>query len=364
MKKASSETFKFVRDRACKHKFGAHIGATGGVSNAVLNAMDVGANSFALFLKSPRRWVSPDIKDSEAEKFIELCKEHGYNTRTDILPHGQYFINLASPEPEKEKKSYDSFLDDLKRCEKLNIGLYNFHPGSVMDGDHSEALERLASNINKAIKETSFVKIVIENMAGHGNLIGGKLEELKTVIDMIEDKSRVGVCIDTCHSFAAGYDMSTEEAQKDFWKNFEEIIGWDYLSAIHLNDSKAPLGANKDLHQNIGLGVLGLECFRVLANSPKLEGLPIILETPCKDDDAIYGEEIKLLELLRGIIPDGQQFLETSKVLAKKGEKERLEHLKKFEKKQSQSTANSNGKNKRRQQTLDSSFTSKKKKNA
>ncbi|KAK6465783.1 xylose isomerase-like protein, partial [Scheffersomyces coipomensis] len=331
--------FKYTRDTECKFKFGAHVGMSGGISNAVTNAMDIGANSFALFLKSPRKWVSPDIKDEEAEKFIQLCEEHNYNPRTDILPHGSYFINLANPDKEKEDKAYGSFLDDLKRCEKLNIGLYNFHPGSSLDSDHKEALQRLAKNINKAIKETSFVKIVIENMAGHGNLIGSNLEDIKEVIDLIDDKSRVGVCLDTCHSFAAGYDITTGEKFEKFLNDFDEIIGPDYLSAIHLNDSKAPLGANRDLHQKLGYGFLGLEVFRVIANYPRLQSIPIILETPVGDNDSIYGEEIKLLEWLQDKKETDSEFVQKRDELSKLGATERAEHLKKFEVKQTKTKA-------------------------
>lgn len=330
-KKTPSEpVFKYPRVEG-SFKFGAHVAMAGGVSKAVTNAMDIGANSFALFLKSPRKWVSPAIKEEEAAEFKRLCEKYGYNPRTDVLPHGSYFINLANPDEEKELKAYGSFLDDLKRCEKLDIGLYNFHPGSSLDGDHKEALAKLAKNINRAIKDTSFVKIVIENMAGHGNLIGSNLQDIRDVIDLVDDKSRVGVCIDTCHTFAAGYDIVDQKSWTAFWKQYEEIVGWEYLSAIHLNDSKAPLGANRDLHQSLGLGFLGLEVFRIIANDKRLQGIPIILETPVEKDDSIYGEEIKLLEWLQGREADDAEFVEKTEELLKKGAKERAEHLKKFE---------------------------------
>mmetsp|Transcript_2622 Transcript_2622/g.3066 ORF Transcript_2622/g.3066 Transcript_2622/m.3066 type:complete len:388 (+) Transcript_2622:51-1214(+) len=335
LKATKQVEFKYSRDTTCKFKFGAHVAMAGGISKALTNAMNIGANSFALFLKSPRKWVSPDIKEDEVAKFAELCKEYGYNPRTDILPHGSYFINLANPDAEKEEKAYGSFLDDLKRCEKLNIGLYNFHPGSSLDGDHKEALQRLASNINRAIKDTKFVKIVIENMAGHGNLIGSNLQDIKDVIDMVEDKSRVGVCIDTCHTFAAGYDISNQEKFDEFFKLFEDTIGWEYLSAIHLNDSKAPLGANRDLHQKLGYGFLGLEVFRIIANYPRLQNIPIVLETPVEKDDTVYGEEIKLLEWLQDKKADDPEYITKLEELSKLGAKERAEHLKKFETKTS-----------------------------
>ena len=331
-------------------KFGAHVGSSGGVSKSVLNAMDIGANSFALFLRSPRQWAAPPLSSEEAEKFKALCSQHGYDPARDVLPHGSYMINMANPDDEKAEKSFGLFLDDLQRCEKLGIGLYNFHPGSVIDGEKSDGLEKLASYINRAIKETSTVKIVIENMAGHGNLIGSDLQDIKTVIDFVTDKSRVGVCVDTCHSFAAGYDISTELGYKEFWDKFDSIIGRQYLSAIHLNDSKAPLAANRDLHQKLGLGYLGLDVFRFIANDPKLEGLPIVLETPVKDDDTVYGEEIKLLEWLQGR-KDDEEYAAKREALAKLGASERKEQMEKFEKKvseiQEDSKDKKTGKNRR-----------------
>lgn len=322
---------QYVQDTSCKYKFGAHVAMAGGISKSVLNAHRLGANSFALFLKSPRRWESPAITCEEADKFKALCLEHGYNPLTDILPHGSYFINLGNPDAEKEQKAYGLFLDDLKRCEQLGIGLYNFHPGLSVDSDHGESLERLARNINRAILETLFVKIVLENMAGHGNLIGLRLEDLLTVIGMVEQKHRVGVCIDTCHTFAAGYDIRDVKTFDAFWAQFDAVIGAEYLSAIHLNDSKAPLGANRDLHQNLGRGFLGLEVFRLVSNSKRLEGIPIVLETPEGKDEDIYGEEIKLLEWLVGKKEDDKEYQERKDELWAKGTAERQEHLKKFE---------------------------------
>lgn len=344
-------TPKYERNLTTKFKFGAHVGASGGVYNAVTNARDIGANSFALFLKSPRKWVSPEYNPDDVKKFHELCSTHNYNPRTDILPHGSYLLNLGNPDFEKAEKAYVSFVDDLKRCELLNIGLYNFHPGSSLDGNHEEALTRLATNINRAIKETNFVKIVLENMAGHGNLIGSNLQDIKDVIDMIEDKSRVGVCLDTCHSFAAGYDILDATKLEDFLQNFDDLIGAEYLSAIHLNDSKAPLGANRDLHQKLGQGFLGLEVFRAIANCKRLQNIPIVLETPIEknETDEIYGEEIKLLEWLEGKLVDDAEYIEKRDQLSTAGQKERLEHLKKYEaktKKNAKATASKRKTNK------------------
>lgn len=333
---------KFLRSSASKYKFGAHVSTAGGVSNSVTNAYNIGCNAFAMFLKSPRKWVSPQFTQEEIDKFHQLCKEHNYNPLTDILPHGQYFINLANPEVEKAEKSYDSLIDDLRRCEQLGIGLYNLHPGSSLKGDHQEQLKQLALYLNKAIKETKFVKVVLENMAGTGNLVGSNLADLKTVIDLIDDKSRIGVCIDTCHTFAAGYDISSKESFDKFWEEFDEIVGYKYLSSIHLNDSKAPLGANRDLHEKLGEGFLGLEVFRLIVHNDNLQGIPIVLETPQDKDDG-YGHEIDMLEWLEAISDadavDNKELLEKTIQLQKQGEKTRTEQAGKFKTKQQKSTA-------------------------
>lgn len=331
----------FARSTVSKYKFGAHMSGAGGISNSVTNAFNAGCNSFAMFLKSPRKWVSPAFTQEEIAKFKENCEKYGYNPLTDILPHGQYFINLANPDPEKAEKSYESFIDDLTRCEQLGVGLYNFHPGSTLKGDHDEQLKQLASYINKALGETKFVKIVLENMAGTGNLVGSDLTDLRKVIDMVTDKSRIGVCIDTCHTFAAGYDIQSKDAFDKFWKDFDDIIGYKYLASVHLNDSKAPLGANRDLHEKLGEGYLGLDFFRNLAHYDHLKGIPIVLETP-QPDDAGYAKEVKLLEWLE-TIEDGdteklKEMEAKNEELQKLGEKSRKEQMSKFEKKKTTTT--------------------------
>lgn len=313
-------------------------------------------NSFAFFPKNQRRWISPDYKQPNIDGFQTACKHDHYNSRTDVLPHGSYLINLGNPDLAKRKQSLQSFQDDLKRCEQLEIGLYNLHPGSAVGGaDKKETIAHIADGINKGIQETKFVKVVLENMAGHGHIIGSDLQDLADIIEQVEDKSRVGVCIDTCHTFAAGYDIRTKETFEAFWKNFDEIVGYKYLAGIHLNDSKAPLGSKRDLHQNIGLGFLGLEAFRLLMNKPEIQGIPMILETPV-DEEAVKkqgvladvrADEIKLLEWLIGKDKeDDAEVVEKSKELQKKGEKERNEHQKKFDVKQEKET-------KKRKQTAD-----------
>ena len=312
----------------------------GGVSNSVSSAYKIGLNSFALFLKSPRRWVSPQYTPAEIEKFKANCKEYGYDPLRYILPHGLYFINLANPDREKADKSYDAFLDDLRRCESLGVGLYNLHPGSSLKGDHGKQLEQLAEYLNRAIDETEFVTILLENMAGTGNLVGSNLQDLRTVIDLIKNKNRIGVCVDTCHTFAAGYDISSKEALDKFWNEFDNVIGLKYLKAIHLNDSKAPLGANRDYHEKVGQGYLGLKFFKLLMSYDFLKGIPLILETPCKEDEE-YGEEVKLLEWLESEVTNpetDEKFLEKYESLQKLGEPSRTKEMKKYEAKQKKST--------------------------
>lgn len=314
------------------------MSGAGGISNSVLNAHNTGCNAFAMFLKSPRKWVSPAFTKEEIAKFNDNCEKFNYNPLTDILPHGHYLINLANPDLEKVDKSYESFLDDLKRCESLGIGLYNFHPGSVLKGDRQVQLKQLAQFLNRAIKETKFVKILLENMAGTGNLVGSNLKDLHDVIEMVEDKTRIGVCVDTCHTFAAGYDISNQESFDKFWKDFDSIIGLKYLHAMHLNDSKAPLGANRDLHEKLGEGFLGLEVFRIIAHADHLRGIPIILETPQPDEEG-YGHEIKLLEWLESVEnPEDQELITKSEEKQQLGSKSRKEQLSKWEIKQKKAT--------------------------
>lgn len=325
---------KYARaNKTTGFKFGAHVGMSGGVYNAVTNALNIGANSFALFLRSPRRWESPPISSEDAARFKSLCKEHGYDTMKDILPHGSYFINLANPDEEKNLKSYETFLDDLKRCEQLGIGLYNFHPGSSLGSDHDAALDKLAENINKAIDETEFVKVVVEIMAGHGNYVCGTLDDIGLLVKKVKNKDRLGICIDTCHAFAGGYDLSSEEAWMKFWKEFEEKVGFEYLASLHINDSMAPLGANRDLHQSLGWGFLTLECFRLLVNDERMKDLPLILETPVgKNETTAYGEEIKLLEWLQGRSKDDAEYVKKCEELHRLGAKSREEQAAKIKK--------------------------------
>ncbi|ORY83299.1 xylose isomerase-like protein [Protomyces lactucae-debilis] len=317
-----------MRTTTAKMLVGAHVSMAKAIGNAVTNANHIGASSFALFLKNQRKWESPAMKPEDAADFRDRMVKFGYDPKRDVLPHGSYLINLANDDKDKQQQAYSCFLDDLHRCEELGINRYNFHPGSTASSSREKGIANLTGRLNQAIKETQFVTIVVENMAGHGNIIGGPLEELADIISQIEDKSRIGVCLDTCHLFAAGHDLRTQEAYDTLMGKFDRLVGFKYLRGMHLNDSKADLGANKDLHQNIGQGYLGLEAFRCLMNDKRLEGIPLVLETPCEDlnnkvDQAIWATEIKLLEWLVGKPADDKEVVAKAKELQALGAADR-----------------------------------------
>lgn len=249
-----------------------------------------------------------------------------------MLPHGSYLVNLAQADKAKADQAYTNFVDDLKRCDALGIKLYNFHPGSTGGESMESATGRIAAQLNKSHKETESVITVIENMCGHGNIIGGRFEELRDIIAGVDDKSRVGVCIDTCHSFAAGYDLRSPEAFGATMEEFDRVVGLKYLKALHMNDSKAPLGSHRDLHANIGTGFLGLRAFHNVMNYDSFQNMPLVLETPIDkkgadgktfEDKQVWADEIKLLEWLIGADPESDEFKEKERTLSVQGESER-----------------------------------------
>ena len=274
---------------------GAHVSASNGVSQAPINAQAIGADAFALFTRNPSRWESKPISNKEAEMFKENCEKYGY-TPDKILPHDSYLINLGAPEAEKLEKSRVAFLDEMHRCEQLGLTMLNFHPGShlkMMPVD--DCLDLIADSINFSLEKTSGVKAVIENTAGQGSNLGYSFEQIAHIIEKVEDKSRVGVCIDSCHAFAAGYDLSTIDGYADTWRRFDEIIGFKYLSGMHLNDTKKGLASKVDRHETLGNGVLGADFFSFLMNDPRMDNIPLILETP---DESIWAQEIAWLKSL------------------------------------------------------------------
>ena len=271
---------------------GAHVSVAGGVSNAPLEAHRIGAKAFALFTGSSSRWVSKAISDDEAARFKENCALYGF-TPDIILPHDNFLINLGSPDPEKLEKSRKSFLDEMKRCMALGLTMLNFHPGSHLNAmTEDECLDRIAESVNIILDKTEGVTAVLENVAGQGSNIGHSFEQLAHIIDRIEDKTRIGVCIDTCHAYSAGFDLADPEGYEKTWEDFDSVIGMGYLRGMHLNDDKKPLGSRIDRHESIGLGTLGNDFFTRLVNDPRLDGIPMILETP---DDSIWAQEIAWL---------------------------------------------------------------------
>lgn len=269
---------------------GAHVSASGGVSKAPINAHEIGAKAFALFTRNPSRWQSAPISDKEANAFKENCAKFGY-TPDLILPHDSYLINLGSPDTESLEKSRQSFLDEMRRCEQLGLTMLNFHPGSHLNKiSVDDCLDRIAESINITLDITSGVKAVIENTAGQGSNLGFTFEQIRRIIDGIHDKSRVGVCIDTCHALAAGYDLTSPNGYDETWRQFGEIIGWEYFSAMHVNDTKKGLGSKVDRHESLGKGMIGSELFQLIMNDPRMDSIPLILETPNVD---IWPDEIR-----------------------------------------------------------------------
>ncbi len=269
---------------------GAHVSASGGVENSPLNAKEIGANAFALFTKNQRQWVSAPLTEKSIAAFKANCVSCGFDTRY-ILPHDSYLINLGNPDEEAAQKSRAAFLDEMKRCEQLGLAMLNFHPGSHLNKiSVEECLDAIAANINLALSMTQGVSAIIENTAGQGSNVGNRLEEIRYIIDRIDDKSRVGVCIDTCHFYSAGYDIAND--YDGAFDAFASIVGFEYLKAIHLNDTKKPLGSRVDRHENLGLGLLGLEFFKRFMKDPRFDNMPIVLETP---DESRWAAEIELL---------------------------------------------------------------------
>jgi deoxyribonuclease-4 len=271
---------------------GAHISAEGGVQNAPLNANTIGARAFALFTKNQRQWFSSPLTRKSISEFRDNCEKFDYKP-FQILPHDSYLINLGHPEKEPLGKSRASFLDEIRRCEQLGLDRLNFHPGSHLNlTGIEECLKIIAESINITLDKTKGVTAVIENTAGQGTNLGHTFEQIKFIIDHIEDKSRAGVCIDTCHAYSSGYDVKTREGFAATFIKFEEIIGFGYLKGMHLNDTKKEFGSRVDRHETLGNGLLGEDPFYYIMNDKRFDNMPLILETP---DETLWADEIKKL---------------------------------------------------------------------
>jgi deoxyribonuclease-4 len=274
---------------------GAHVSASGGVENAPLNANSIGAKAFALFTKNQRQWFANPLSKASIKAFRENCEKYDYKP-FQILPHDSYLINLGHPEKEPLEKSRASFLDEMQRCEQLGLDRLNFHPGSHLKTiSEDECLQRIAESINIVLDKTKGVTAVIENTAGQGTNMGYKFEQIRFMIDNVNDKSRVGVCIDTCHAYTSGYNIKSPEGYVETFNMFDKIIGFKYLRGMHINDSKKELATRVDRHDNIGKGYLGEDVFRMLMNDGRLDNIPLILETP---DESLWEAEIKNLYAL------------------------------------------------------------------
>jgi len=277
---------------------GAHVSSSGGVENSVLNAKEIEANGFALFTKNQRQWVAKPLKEENIKKFKEFLDKYNFSADA-ILPHDSYLINLGHPEKEKREKSYNAFLDEIKRVEQLGLKYLNFHPGSHLKKiSEEECLDYISESLNRAIKESDSAILVMETTAGQGSNVGYKFEHLAYIIDKIEDKERIGVCIDTAHIFAAGYDIRTKESYDKTMKQFDDIIGFKYLKGMHINDSKAKFASRVDRHHSLGKGEIGIDAFKFIMQDKRIDNIPLILETI---DPSIWKEEINLLRSFENV---------------------------------------------------------------
>lgn len=271
---------------------GAHVSTSGGVENAPVNAHEIGAKAFALFTRNQRQWKSAPLTDKSISLFKERCEAFGY-AAAHILPHDSYLINLGHPEAEGLQKSREAFLDEMRRCEQLGLDRLNFHPGSYLNRiSVDDCLTRIAESINWTLNQTSGVCAVLENTAGQGTNLGYTFEQLAFIMDKVEDQSRIGVCIDTAHTLAAGYDIKTAEGFTETFRHFDEVIGFSYLRGMHINDSKKDLASRVDRHDSIGKGVMGLTTFKMLMDDSRFDDIPLILETP---DESVWAQEIEYL---------------------------------------------------------------------
>ena len=278
---------------------GPHVSAAGGVENAPTNAHELGANAFALFTKNQRQWRAPKLTSKNIDTFKNNCEKFGFAPEY-ILPHDSYLINLGHPDQDALEKSREAFLDEMQRCEQLDLRLLNFHPGSHLNLiSPEECLARISETINITLDKTKGVTAVIENTAGQGSNVGYTFEQLAQIIDRVEDKSRIGICIDTCHVYVAGYDIKTEKGYETTFRKFDEIIGKQYLKAIHLNDTKKTFSSKVDRHENIGKGFLGIDFFKRFMKDERFDSMPVIMETP---DESLWKLEIEMLRGFEGNI--------------------------------------------------------------
>ncbi|MBE6392461.1 MAG: deoxyribonuclease IV [Lentisphaerae bacterium] len=272
---------------------GAHVSAQGGVENAPLNAQMIGATAFALFVKNQRQWKAAPLSAESIRKFKENCQKCGFSP-AQILPHDGYLINLGQPDKDKRRQSIEAFVDELERCAALGLDRLNFHPGSHLRlVSEEEDIAIIAASVREALDRVPGVTAVFENTAGQGSNMGYCFEQLSAMLEQVGLPDRVGVCIDTCHAFAAGYDLSTPENFEKVWSDFDRLIGFNYLKGMHINDAKAGVGSRLDRHESLGAGTLGWSVFETIASDSRFDNIPLILETVNPD---IWKDEISRLK--------------------------------------------------------------------
>lgn len=276
---------------------GAHVSISGGVENAPDRAAGIGARAFAMFTRNQRRWSSPPLKEQNIFGFRQHCRHFGFDPEV-ILPHDSYLINLGHPDRAGLKKSRTAFCEEMARCQQLGLKYLNFHPGSHLKKlSPEQCLDRIAQSIDLALEKTTGVTAVIENTAGQGTNLGYRFEHLARIIAQVTDKTRVGICLDTCHLHGAGYDIRNRKAFEHTMEEFDRIVGLRFLAALHLNDSKKDFNSRVDRHESIGQGALGMTPFEFIMNDPRFDNMPLVLETP---DDSLWEAEIRLLyDLIR-----------------------------------------------------------------
>ena len=282
---------------------GAHVSAAGGVWNAPTNAAAIGATAFALFTRNQRRWAAAPYQDAVAAQFGRAMEQAGFGP-AQVIPHAGYLINLGSPDDDVREKSITALADELSRCVQLGLTMLNFHPGtSKGELDEDATCARIADGIDRVLQlvedpRAEPVKLVLENSAGQGASIGTTVAQLALTIAKSRRSERLAICIDTCHAFAAGYDIRTAAGWDTLMHEVETQLGLAKLVAVHVNDSQGDLGSRKDRHQPIGAGAIGSDGFRAVMQDTRLDGLPLVLETPQPDH---WQREIALLKAMAGV---------------------------------------------------------------
>lgn len=273
-------------------KIGCHLSASKGYEHMAKEIVSIGGNTFQFFTRNPRGGKAKDIDEKDIEKYHAFAKENGIEV---ILAHAPYTLNACSADEKIRQFAFEMMEDDLKRMEYTPHSLYNFHPGSHVGQGVEKGIEYIVELLNKVIKKEQTTTVLLETMAGKGSEVGRSFEEIRAIIDGVELDSHLGVCLDTCHVYDAGYDIVND--LDGVLKKFDDVIGLDRLKAIHMNDSKNPFESHKDRHEKIGEGYIGTEAMEAIINHPLLQGIPVYLETPNEIDG--YKLEIELLKGLK-----------------------------------------------------------------